>query len=1101
MKKQLLNKAFLGLLICLISAGAMAQKKAPNKSGSKKKWDVAKPGEPSKTVTFTVKEGTWMNLDVSPDGKEIVFDMLGDIYKMPVAGGKATLLRGGYPFEVQPRFSPDGKQICFTSDAGGGDNIWVMDKDGKNARQVTKETFRLLNNSVWTPDGQYLITRKHFTGTRSAGAGELWMYHISGGKGIMLVKRRNQQKDMNEPWVSPDGKYVYFTQDMTGGSFFQYNKDPNGQIIVIRRFDREKGKVEVVMGGPGSAMRPQISRDGKMMAFVRRVRTKTVLYVHNLETGEQRPVFDGLSKDQQEAWSLFGLYTNFNWLPDNQHVIIYGQGKIWKVNIKTATATAIPFEVTAKHTITEAVRFQQKVSPDKFKAQVIRHAVTSPDQKTLVFNAVGYLWKKSLPNGKPQRLTKSTDFESEPAFSPNGQEIVYVTWNDENSGAIRKMNLRGGQNTLLTKEKGIYRTPKFSPDGSKITFRREGGNNAQGFNFTKRPGLYWMSAQGGKMNFITREGEYPTFNKRGDRIFYNTGGILFGSLSKTFKSVNLSGQEQLVHFQSKYANQFTISPDNEWIAFGELHKVYVAHFPKSGKTMRLNAKTKAMPVAQLSKHAGINLHWSKDSKKVFWTLGDQYFGRAITDKFTFLPNAAKKTAPVDSVGIDINLELKTDLPTGVVAFKNARIITMKGNEVIENGTIVVEKNKIKTIGKADAVKIPAGAEVIDASGKTIMPGFIDAHAHMGTFRAGLSPQKQWSYYANLAYGVTTTHDPSSNSEMVFTQSEMVKGGQMVGPRIYSTGTILYGADGDFKALINNYNDAESALKRTRAYGAFSVKSYNQPRRNQRQQVIKAARKLKMMVCPEGGSHYMHNLSMIIDGHTTVEHNLPVARLYDDVVQLWKNAGTAYTPTLIVCYGANSGEYYFYQKTNVWEKKKLLKYTPRGIIDARSRRRTMVPDEEYENGHMLVAKSCKKLEDAGVVVNLGAHGQLQGLGVHWELWLLHQGGMSNIQALRCATLNPAKTLGLDKEVGTLEKGKLADLIVLDKNPLDNIRNTESVRYTMVNGRLYDTETMNEIGSRKKARSKFYWELNNYNDNFEWHESTQSFQTPKCHCGKH
>ncbi|OJJ23312.1 amidohydrolase [marine bacterium AO1-C] len=1096
MKKKLLKKAFLGLLICLTSVGVIAQKRKGTK-----KWDVAKPGEPSKTVTFTVKEGTWMNLDVSPDGKEIVFDMLGDIYKMPIAGGKATLLRGGYPFEVQPRFSPDGKQICFTSDAGGGDNIWIMDKDGKNARQITKETFRLLNNAVWTPDGQYLIARKHFTGTRSLGAGEIWMYHISGGKGLQLVKRRNQQKDINEPWVSPDGRYVYFSQDVTGGSFFQYNKNPNGQIIAIQRFDRQKGKTEFMLGGPGSAMRPQLSRDGKMLAFVRRVRTKTVLYVHNLETGEQRPVFDGLSKDQQEAWTIFGLYTNFNWLPDNQHIVIYGQGKIWKVNIKTAKATEIPFEVTAKHTISQVVRFQQQVSPEKFKAKVIRQAITSPDQKSLIFNAVGYLWKRSLPKGKPQRLTKTSDFEFEPSFSPNGREIVYVTWNDEKSGAIHKMNLSSGKTTKLTTEKGIYRTPKFSPDGSKIIFRREGGNNAQGFTFTKRPGLYWMSANGGKMNFITREGENPTFNKTGDRVFYNTGGYLFGSLSKTFKSVDMNGQNPQVHFTSKYANQFSVSPDNEWIAFGELHKVYVASFPKSGKPINLTANTKVMPVALLSKDAGINLHWSKDSKKVFWTLGNQYFTRAIADKFTFLPGGAKKPVPADSVGLDINLELKTDVPTGVIAFKNARIITMKDNEVIENGTIIVEKNKIKEIGKADAVKIPAGAEVIDAQGKTIMPGFIDAHAHLGTFRYGLSPQKQWSYFANLAYGVTTTHDPSSNSEMVFTQSEMVKGGQMVGPRIYSTGTILYGADGDFKAVINNYKDAESAMKRTQSYGAFSVKSYNQPRRNQRQQVIKAARKLKMMVCPEGGSFFNHNLSMILDGHTTVEHNLPVARLYDDVVQMWKNAGTAYTPTLIVCYGANSGEYYFYQKTNVWEKKKLLKYTPRGIIDARSRRRMMVPDEEYENGHMLVAKSCKKLEDAGVLVNLGAHGQLQGLGVHWELWLLHQGGMSNLQALRCATINPAKTLGLDKEVGTLEKGKLADLIVLDKNPLENIRNTESVRYTMVNGRLFDTETMNEIGNRKKARSKFYWELNNYNDNFQWHENTQSFQNTKCHCGRH
>ena len=160
--------------------------------GEKDKWDVTKHKAKYKEVEFTVNEGTWMNLDVSPDGKEIVFDMLGDIYKMPISGGEATLLRGGLAFEVQPRFSPDGKQISFTSDAGGGDNIWIMNSDGSDAKQITKENFRLLNNAVWTPDGNYIIARKHFTSTRSLGAGEMWMYHTYWW--ISELKSTNTQK-------------------------------------------------------------------------------------------------------------------------------------------------------------------------------------------------------------------------------------------------------------------------------------------------------------------------------------------------------------------------------------------------------------------------------------------------------------------------------------------------------------------------------------------------------------------------------------------------------------------------------------------------------------------------------------------------------------------------------------------------------------------------------------------------------------------------------------------------------------------------------------------------------------------------------------------
>ena len=321
---------------------------------------------------------------------------------------------------------------------------------------------------------------------------------------------------------------------------------------------------------------------------------------------------------------------------------------------------------------------------------------------------------------------------------------------------------------------------------------------------------------------------------------------------------------------------------------------------------------------------------------------------------------------------------------------------------------------------------------------------------------------------------------------------------MVGPRIYSTGIILYGAEGDFKAEINGLDDALSALRRTKAFGATSVKSYNQPRREQRQQILQAARELEMNVVPEGGSTFFHNMNMIMDGHTGIEHNIPVAPVYKDVITLWSNSNTGYTPTLIVNYGGINGEYYWYQKTNVWENEKLLNFTPRAIIDARSRHRTMIPEEEYENGPIMVSKTAKELTDAGVKVNLGAHGQIQGIGAHWELWLLQMGGMTNHEALQAATINGAEYIGMGEEIGSLEVGKLADLIVLEENPLEDIRNSESIIYTMANGRLYDSETMNEIGNDPQERTEFYWENNKYNAAFPWHQNTQSFTAPGCTC---
>ncbi len=1079
-------KSKLLITLSLIATISFAQK-AKDKSNQKekdKKWDVANPKGTSKEVDFTTSEGTWMNLDVSPDEQTIVFDMLGDIYSMPVSGGVAKVLRSGFPFEVQPRFSPDGKKISFTSDAGGGNNIWTMNPDGTDAKQITKESFRLLNNAVWTPDGQYLIARKHFTSTRSLGAGEMWIYHISGGEGLQLTVKKNAQQDAGEPCVSPDGRYVYYSEDMYPGGMFLYNKDPNKQIYVIKRYDRQTGETDDITGGPGGAFRPQISKDGKTLAFVKRVHEASVLYLRNMETGEEYPIYDKLSKDQQEAWAIFGVYTNFAWLND-KHIIIWANGKIMNVDIDKSSASEIPFTVNAKHKVIDALHFRQEVAPDKFTVKVIRNLTVSANEKTVVFNSVGYLWKKDLPDGTPTRLTSSKDFEFEPSFSSTEDEIIYTTWNDENMGSIMKMSLTDKTPMKMTQEKGIYRSPHISPDGTKVVYVKEDGNDHMGYTFSVHPGIYVMDNIPNRApKLLSKEGNNPQFLGNDKVMFQTEDGD-----NKVFKTIDLTTNETKTCFTSKYATSVVPSPDGNWVAFIELFKAYIAAFPQTGKPIDLSANMGAMPVAQIAKDAGLNLVWSKDSKRIHWTYSDEYYTNNLKERFAFLQGAPDKLPPMDSIGVKIGLTLPTDKPKGYIALKGARIISMKGDEVIENGTIIINENKIEAIGKADEIKIPTDAKVIDCTGKTIMPGMVDVHSHLSTWRLGPSPQKQWSYYANLAFGVTTTHDPSSNSEMVFSQSEMVKAGYMVGPRIYSTGTILYGAEGDFKAVINNYNDARSAIARTKAFGAFSVKSYNQPRREQRQQVIAAARELQINVVPEGGSTYFDNMSEILDGHTGIEHNIPIADLSNDVIKLWSASKTGYTPTLIVAYGAINGEVYWYQKTNVWENKRLLNFIPRNIIDAKSRERTIIPDEEYQWGWMQVSRSCKKLTDAGVKVNMGSHGQIQGIGAHWELWMLQMGGLTALQAIRCATQNGADYIGMGDQLGSLEKGKLADLIVMDKNPLENIRNTESIKFVMVNGRLYDAETMNQIGNYDIKRSKFYWETSKGSGNFGWHEQTE------------
>jgi imidazolonepropionase-like amidohydrolase/Tol biopolymer transport system component len=1035
-----------------------------------KKWDVMNPPGPRKDVTLDVTEGTWLNLDVSPDGSEIVFDLLGDIYSIPAAGGEAKALTSGFAWDMQPRFSPNGKWIAFTSDRAGGDNIWIMNRDGSNPQQVSKESFRLLNSPSWTPDSDYIVARKHFTSERSLGAGEMWMYHRSGGDGLQLTKKTNDQKDSGEPVFSPDGRYLYYSQDATPGAIFEYNKDPNKQIYVIQRLDRQTGEIEPFVTGPGGSIRPTPSHDGKSLAFIRRVRYKSVIYLLDLASGAERPLYDGLDRDMQETWAIHGVYPSMAWTPDDRSIVFWAGGKFHRLDVASKQVSEIPFHVKSTRQILNAVRFPVEVAPDKFTVRMLRWVTVSPNAKQVVYGALGYLWVRDLPNGTPRRLTSQSDeFEFYPSYSRDGRSIVYTTWNDEKLGAVKIVPAAGGQGRTISERPGHFVEPVFSPDGSKVAYRATSDGYLTSPLYSHDDGLWFVSATGGKPTLITKKGVLPQFGAASDRLFFMT---FEDEDKRTLRSIDLDGSDERAHYTTAAATEFQLSPDEKWLAFRENFNVFITPFLRTGKAVDLGPDSKSVPITRVTKEAGEYLHWSGDSTRLFWALGPELFSRDVKEAFTWVPGAPDKLPDAPATGQFIGFEQKYEKPAGRVALSGARIITMRGDEVIDDGVIVIDGNRISAVGARGSVAIPADAKVVDVAGKTIMPGIVDVHWHGSMGSEEIIPQQSWVNYSALSFGVTTLHDPSNNTSEIFTAAEMQRNGTIVAPRIFSTGTILYGAKGAYKAQIDSLDDALFHLKRMKAVGAFSVKSYNQPRRDQRQQVIEAARQLGMMVVPEGGSLFEHNMTMVVDGHTGVEHSIPVARAYDDTKTLWGNSATGYTPTLIVGYGGLWGEMYWYAKTDVWADKRLLSFVPRRIVDARSRRPVNAPDEEWN--HFNNARLVKELNDRGVNIQLGAHGQREGLGAHWELWMFNQGGMTPLQSLRAGTLNGAKYLGMDKDIGSLEVGKLADLAVLDANPLENIRNSESVHYVMVNGHLYDAATMNEVGNRERARKPFWFE---------------------------
>ena len=1040
-------------------------------------WDVNDPPLERYTVDIDVDEGTWLNLDVSPDGQDVIFDLLGDLYRVPMEGGDAEAITSGLAWDMQPRYSPDGEWIAFTSDRAGGDNIWIMKRDGSEPTQITKESFRLLNSPAWSPDGQWIAARKHFTSRRSLGAGEIWLYHRSGGGGLQLNEKPNEQKDLGEPIFSPDGRYIYFSRDTTPGSTFQYNKDSNGEIYTVRRLDRETGEIEPYITGPGGAVRPTPSPDGKYIAFVRRVRFQSALFLHDMVTGENRMLFDGLERDMQETWAIHGVYPSMAWTPDSQSVVFWAQGKLWRHALDGDAPVEIPFRVRQTHEMVEAVRHTVDVAPETVDVKMLRWVQVSPGGDQVVFQALGKLWLRSLPDGEPQRLTTQDDHsELYPAFSRDGQSIVYTTWDDRALGAVRIAAARpGSTGRVVTPEPGHYYEPALSPDGSTVVYRKGGGGFLTSPLYSKEPGLYALSLDDGSApRRIQRSGFRPHFGASDDRVYFQT---FLPKNRRALESLSLAGRtvgerQARTHYESDAATEMRVSPDGQWLAFTERFNAHITPFVAASKAIQLGPKTSSVPLAKVTRDAGEYLHWSDDSQTLYWALGPKLFERPLTDAFAFLDGAPEELPEPPSKGRAIGFSLDADIPSGTVALVGGRLITMRGDEIIEHGTVVVEGNRIVAVGETSAVEVPEGAHVVDVKGKTLMPGLVDVHWHGAQGTQEIVPDENWFNLSSLAFGVTTIHDPSTDTSTFFAASEMARVGAITAPRLFSTGTILYGAAGDFKAIIDSLEDAEFHLRRLKAVGAFSVKSYNQPRRDQRQQVIKAAKDLEMMVLPEGGSLYMHNMTMVVDGHTGIEHSLPVANIYDDVIQLWSESRTGYTPTMGVAYGGIGGERYWYHHTDVWANERLLTFTPRQFVDPVARRRTMAPEEEYN--HIPVAVGAKQLLDAGVLVQVGAHGQREGLATHWEMWMFEQGGMTPHEALRVGTLYGAQYLGLDGDIGSLEVGKLADLIVLEKNPLENLRDSEAISHTMINGRLYDARTLHQVGNHPAERGALFFE---------------------------
>jgi len=1049
------------LLLPLLASAADAPAPAP--------WDVEAAHGPGRDVRFTVSKGTWLGLDVSPDGSTLLFDLLGDVWTLPMTGGPARALTTGVAWDTDAHWAPDGTRIAFSSDRGGNEELWVMGADGSNPTPLTAAKVDRYTDPVWAPEAGWLVGRRRSVDTRSIGVQELWLLHEQGGDGIRLTKKE-EDPHAGEAAFSPDGRYLWFS---TRAGRFEYDQNIHQGLWQIARYDRVLGERVTLTDLAGGAVRPTPSPDGKTLAFLTRERERTVLMLMDLASGRVRPLTDQLDGDQMEGFELRGAYPRMDWTPDGKSLVTWAQGGFWKVDAATGARTEIPFTADVRTRVTDTVRAARRVAEGPVHARVLRWPTVLADGSTVVAG-VGRIWRVSADGATSTALTPEGVTAYFPSVSPDGRSFAWVSWDDQTGGQVWVQPLSDrARPRQVTVTPGQYQAPAWSPDGKELAFLRGSGAPARGKDLGSEAfhELLIAPVTGGdgkrvrSVPFRGPNAPRPQFSPDGQRLWWIEDEPQEGRKPELTVLVSSArdGTDKQIHVRFEGAQEVRISPDFRHLLYRQAFEAWLAPLPALGRATVAEAD---LPRRRLTDRAGDQVGWV-DADRVSWIHGD---------RLSVLPVTGVLVKDAKEVPTANDRTLKVEVPRlvgqGLVAFTNARIVPVEGAP-IERGTLVVDGRRIVAVG-AD-VKPPAGATVYDATGKTILPGLIDVHAHLHFSSGDVFPEQEWRHLVNLAYGVTTVFDPSAYTDLVFGQGELVEAGRMAGPRVLSTGYILYGALDRLAAKVESYEDAERHVGRLAEVGAWGVKSYQQSHRSARQQIVEACRKLGLLDVPEGGGDLMMNLGMLLDGHSSIEHAIPVAPLYEDVIQLWAATRTVYTPTLLVAYGGPSGELEPFAAEKVWQDSRLARFTPPEVLTSRAYRLAPVITDPREWHHHEVARSAARLREAGVLVALGGHGQLQGLGPHWEMELLAvSGAMDNARAIEAATLSGARHLGLDQDLGSLVPGKVADLFVVDGNPLQDLEQAREVRWVMKDGVLYDAPSMDRLSPSPARREPMIWE---------------------------
>lgn len=963
-----------------------------------------------------LKEGTNMAIGLSPDGKNIALDLQGTIYKISSSGGNALALTDGMGDDRQPHWTPDGKRIVFQSYRGGTFHIWSINSEGKDLKQHTTGPFDH-REPFASPDGKNILCSSDRNGNY-----DIWKFSIATGR--MTALTVNKDHDY-APAYSPDGKTVAFAS----------NRSEGAGIYLISENGSEKLLVATGKAIPNA---PSWSSDGLWVGYQVTNGSQTSLMKVEVVTGKTTQI----SKQDDDVFPFRASWTSSN------KVFYTSDGKIKTADTKNGQISEIPFQV--KLTVSTPV-YQRKtydfdgISTKNVKG--IRCPVVSPDGKQVVFVALGDMWLLTIGNSKPVKLTDDVYYETDPTWSPDGKKILFSA---DKSGNMDLYTLELSTKTVtqLTNTDEDENQGSWVADGTKIAFLKQGLRNTLGVGTM----LNIMDLKTGLVKKVHKPmflpGQ-PTWSPNGKYVMmaaldaysskYREGVSKFLLVNaKSGESVSTTTPFPHQTMAMRYRNGPIWSPDGTKLAYVKDALLWVIDVNGDGQFV-------GQPRA-LSTELAEAPTWTGDSKSIVYLATDKLRQVNIAD-------ASKKDIPLDLTWTITKSQEKTVIHAG-------KLFDGKNEKLLTNVDIIIENNRITAI-QPHQNSYPANYKKIDASNLTVMPGLFETHSHLDS-QFGEKTGRIW-----LSYGITSVREPGSDPYDAVEQRESWHSGKRPGPFHFLTGALTDGGRiyYNMATAIGSEEQLKLELNRAKTLEYDLIKTYVRMPDEWQKKITEYAHENGMSV----SSHEIFPAARY--GVDAVEHIAATSRRgyspkittagksYDDMIQIISQSKMVITPTL-----ALSGGYWTlitrdtslfdtpqfkqiypaYYRTAMLETAKQMKSQPLPMLAT------------YSN----TGKTLKKLSESGANITSGTDSPIMpyGASLHVEIWSYVESGLSNFKALQTSTINAAKALNVDKDLGSLEVGKIANISIVEGNPLENIRDTQRVKYVLMNGKTYTIEEL-------------------------------------------